>query len=155
MVLETNLRAGLFRGRLDLKKRFWLKAELAGDNIPGTCLNKHIEVPNRSIIIPPGHLEFVLNLDKALVQIDELAVGLQVRIGFGNRKDGFEPLGQLIFRAGTFLHLFKAGGLAAQTNNFLQNVLFMGGITFDDFDQVRNKIVPTLKLNIDAALRFL
>src|ERR1019366_5848404 len=127
-----------------------LEAEHPGQNVGRERLNLGVQVAHDGVVVAARVLNCVLDRAERILELGEFLRGLELGIIFCHRKQTFEGAGQLIL-GGSLVDW--AGGLhghGAEFRDVLERTLFVGGVTFDGFDQIRNQVVAAFELNIDV-----
>ena len=67
------------------KKWLFLEAGSARDQHIGKRLDADVEVAHGAVVVAPRHLQLILDLGELGLQLEEILVGLELRIGLGHR----------------------------------------------------------------------
>jgi hypothetical protein len=99
--LELDLRRGLGdRPALAQVEKIALgKAEGGGEQHRGKALGLGVELGDGVVEEPAGGRELVLDVAQLTLQLQEVLVGLEVGIGFGDREQAAERAGQRVSAA--------------------------------------------------------
>jgi hypothetical protein len=87
------------------------------------------------------------------LQPEEIVVGFQIGIGFGNSEQSAQRAAQLAFSLDAIGGHRRGSGLRAGVDDCLKRPFFVGGVALDRVDEIWDKIVPALELDIDLRPR--
>ena len=141
----------LFLAISDFEKFALRETEQACDDIAREHIDLVVERQHVTIVEAAGSLNLVFRVRELPLQLEEVLVGLEIRIGFRDCKQALQRIREHIFglrlvRGGTGLH--RSG---ARSGHFLKHAGLMRGIALDRIDEIRNQIVAALELHIDIA----
>jgi len=94
------------------------------------------------------------NIDESLLELHEVLIGLQIRIAFGESKDGFQSTGDHIFGLTLFLESFGVHSHVSCLNHFFQSAGFVRGVAFYCFDEIWQEVIAAFELGIDIGPGF-
>src|SRR5581483_12268893 len=131
------------RGLVGFEKMLFMHAgDVCNQNIRES-LDRDVEVAHRAVVVAPRHLQLVLDVGELGLQFQEILVGLELRVGFGDRQ---EPAERTLQRALTARSLCDALGRdrrGATRGDLIKHATLVAGIRLNGLDQVRNQIAAT------------
>ena len=146
-MLERNI------GRV--KKCAFLETEAIGNHVGGERLKLRIEVARICIVETSRRGNFIFGIGEFLLQMQEVAGGLQSRIIFRHRKQTLECVGQHVFGLGMFGRGLGGEGRGAGLRDIGKHFFFMRCVGFHRLDDVWNQIITPLELHLDIRPRFI
>ena len=139
------------RAILDLVERLLAEAEALRDKHGREGLDRGVEVAHRRVVVAPRLLHLVLDRREFRLQLAEIGVGLQLRIGLG---DGDQPAERARERlVGRRLAGDVAGAHAGRAllGDLLEDALLMRRIALHRLDEIGDEVGAPLQLHVDAA----
>ena len=83
----------------------------AGDQARGEHLGDGVEVAHVGVVEAAGGLDAVLGLDQLLLQVHEVAVGLELGVALGDGEQRFQGADERVLVAGLGLFILGFGGI--------------------------------------------
>ena len=127
-------------------------------NIHGNGAHEGVQLGDRVVVVLAGERDLVLGLGQLLLEVEEVGVGLEVRVGLG---DGVQPdQGALELGVRGRLGRDVAAGrgrldLGARLGDLLEDLALVGGVPLDRVHQVRDQVGTAGELDVDATERLL
>jgi hypothetical protein len=134
---------------LDVEELTRREAERARDEGARDRLDRVVVGQNRVVVDLAGDGDAVLRLGELGLQLPEVLVGLELRVGLSHGDQAAERLAQQPFglrRLGRRLRALRSG---ASLRDVLERLTFVGGVALDGLDEVRDQVPPPLQLDLD------
>src|SRR5690348_11016768 len=77
-----------------------LEAQGLGDHVAGEDLHLDVQVAGVGVVEAAGGLDLILGVAQLVLEVQEVLVGLQVRIRFGNREERLQRARKHVFGGG-------------------------------------------------------
>jgi hypothetical protein len=113
-------------------------------------LDSGVEITHHRIVIAPGRLDAVFEILQLGLKLQEVLVGLEVRIGFGHSEKAFEAVAKQVFGLGRFSRAGSLHAGAARGGQLLQQGSLVRGVALHGFHQIRYEIIALFQLDIDV-----
>ena len=84
------------------------------------------------------------------LELLEVLVGLEVRVGLRQREHLAKRAGQHVLRRGLLRRALGRDGGVARLHHGFEGAALVGGVSLDRLDQVRDQVVALLELNVDV-----
>jgi len=126
----------------------------AGEEHPRDRLGQLVQRRDRVVVVLAGEGDLVLGLGQLLLQVEEVRVRLEVRVGLGDGVDLDQRLAELGVRGGLgrdVVALRGGGDGRACLRHLLEDALLMRGVPLDRLDQVGDQVGAPGQLHVDAA----
>lgn len=128
--------------------------EQTRDDIAREHIDLVVERQHIAIIEAAGGLDLVFRVGEFALQLKEILVGLEIRVGLRDCEQAFQRIREHVFglrlvRSGTRLHSSSTG-----RGHFFKHAGFVRSIAFDRIDEIRNQIIAALELHVDIAPGF-
>src|ERR1700693_4685768 len=148
MVLEFHCHRFAI-SRVHFKKLPGLEAKHPGQNIRREGLDLGIQIAHHGIVVAAGVLNRVLSLTQRTLQLSEFLGSFQLRIILRHRKQALQRASKLIFSHSLVSGRGRLHGLRSEFSDVLKRPLFVGGVTLNRLDQVRNEVVTPFELHVN------
>ena len=124
--------------------------EHPGDQVRREHLDPVVEVADGAVVVLPGVGDVVFDELELVLQVDEIGVGLEIRISFRDREQMGQRLIDLIFAFDLCAEISRRrrGGVVARGDDPLQGFLFVAGVAFDGFDEIGNQVVAFFQVDV-------
>ena len=130
-----------------------LEAECSGDYAAGEHLALVAIVSHVTVVEAPCRLDSVFGVDQFLLQLEEIAVGFELRVVFHHRQHLLQGVDQLALVGLLVDGSLTGHALGAKLSDALEDLLFVGRVAFDRRNKVGDKIVAALEFGVDVAPR--
>lgn len=145
-----------FRRIFNLVERLDRVVEHAGDEVRREHLNPVVEVAHSAVVIFAGVGDVFFDLFQLVLQVDEIGVGLEIRVGFGHGEEVGQGLVDLVF-AGNFCVEVVRGNrrrVVAGGDHLAQGVLFVARVALHRFHEIRDQVVAFFEIDVHGGEGF-
>src|SRR6516225_2513052 len=149
--LERDRGCRCLRAVLELEERLLAEAQRAGKEIVGKRLDADVEVARGAVVVAARHLQLILDLGQLLLQAQEILVGLEARIGLGDREQLAERSLQQLLRRGAARDVAGRQARLPPRRDLLEDSTLVRRIALHGLDQVGNQIRAALELHVHSA----
>src|SRR5580704_14791209 len=133
----------------DVEELLCLDVEHPRHDVARKRLNLGIEITHHGVVVASRVLNGVFQPGQRALQRLELLRSLQLRIGFGDRQQPAQGVGQLALGLALFRRSGSGHGGAAELGNVFERALFVRRIALHGLDQVWDQVITALELDID------
>src|SRR5258705_5073985 len=126
------------------------EAEHAGEKYGGHLLDAGVVLLNRVVEEAAAGRDLVLEVGQLARQLLEVGVGLEVRIGLGQRDQSAERAAQLVFGSGDLSRSLRRHRGVAGLDNVVEHAALVRGVALHGLQQIRDQIVALLELHVDV-----
>src|ERR1035437_10599740 len=125
------------------------EAEHAGEQRRGHLLDAGVVFLNRVGEEAAAGGDLVLEVGQLARQLLEVGVGLEVRIGLGQRDQLAERAAQLVFGGGDLSRSLRGHRGVAGLRHVVERAALVRGVALHGLEQIRDQIVALLELHVD------
>ena len=149
---QRHLRHGALRRIVQTEELSRTEPHHPGDDARGELLDRRVEVAHHGVVVAARILEVVLDIGQRLLEAGKARRCAQLRVCLGDREHTLQRAAERIFfarasRRGARAHLH---GAATRGDQRLERAALVTGMAFDDGDDIGNKIVTALQLDVDV-----
>lgn len=125
------------------------------DDIGREKFNLRVKLLRAGVVEAAGSLDFVFNVLELELELLKVGASLELRISFGDGKNLREGAFKRALGFGSSLHGVCAHDGRAGFRDILKSGLFMLGVAFDGFDNIRDEVGTIFELDRDIGPGFI
>ena len=128
---------------VDLEVRRLLEVEQSGDDVGRHDLDLGVVLLHHIVIELAGVGDFLLERLELGLQVQEVLVGLQLRIRFGHGLEVHDRAAQLVFGLDALCHITGLRRLecaGAGLGHLCEHLRFMGSVPLDGLHEIRDEV---------------
>src|ERR1039458_5580563 len=126
------------------------ETEHAGEQRGWHLLDAGVVFLNRVVEEAAAGGDLVLEIGQLARQLLEVGVGLEVRIGLGQRDQPAERAAQLVFGGRYLRRSLRRHRGVASLDHVVERAALVRGVALHGLDQIRDQIVALLELHVDV-----
>ncbi len=149
---EVDLR-GLALRHVGLEELALLEPERPGEHDPGERLDRVVEREHRVVVDLPRDGDPVLRPGQLVLELPEVLVRLQLRIGLGDREEAAERRAEDPFRGRGLGGPLRPLGVRARLGHGLERAALVLRVAAHRLDEVRDQVPAPLELHLDLRPR--
>ncbi len=132
-------------------KRLLVEPKRTRDEHRREALDRGVQIAHGGVVIAPRALQLTFDIRQLVLQLEEIRVGLELRIGLGNGEQASKQARHLCIRLSSALDTPGGKRLGAVRAYFLKHLALVGGVSLNGFHEIRNQVRAAAELHGDSA----
>src|SRR5947207_1726693 len=130
-----------------------MELEERRDDVGREGLDRGVQVADHRVVVAARVLDRVLDLAERPLELDEVRVRLEVRIGLGEREELTEGARERVLRLRPCLRRLRRDRCATRAGHGVERRPLVGRVALDRLDEVRHEVGAPLELDVDVRPR--